>query len=162
MRTPLPSLVRQNLVCAVGLGLVALSAPFPRLQLVAHLFLVVALAPRAGAPMMGALWAIAAGWTLEGSLRLYAHFGGTPWADLSLVLLASWMAGRWPLEGLKSWFYRLTALSLLHTFLVFLAVRLATGPYPFSWSWLWAMATLPAWGWIAWRLLYARAVPGRT
>ena len=161
MRVPVPSPVRQNLLCAVGLGLVALSAPFPRLQLVAHVCLVVALAPRIGLPLLAALWAMAAGWTVEGSLRLYAHLGGTAWADLTLVMLASWMAGRWPLEDFKSWLTRLLALTLLHAALVHGAVRLAAGPHPYGWGWLWAVVTLPLWGWIAWRLLYARAPEGR-
>jgi hypothetical protein len=161
MRIPVPSQVRQNLLCALGLGLVALSAPFPRIQMVVHVCLVVALAPRIGAPLMAALWAVAAGWTLEGSLRLYAHFGGTAWADLTLVLLASWMAGRWPLENLKDWFTRLLGLTVLHLFLVHGAVRLAVGPHPYGWGWLWALVTIPAWGWIAWRLLYARQPEGR-
>ena len=161
MRIPVPTLMRQNLLCAAGLGLVVLSAPFPRLQIIVHALLVLALAPRAGAPMLGALWAIAAGWTMEGSLRLYPHLGGTAWADLSLALLAGWMAGRWPLEGLAGWLYRLVGLSLLHALWVYGAVRLAAGPHPFGWGWLWVLGTVPLWGWVAWRLLYARSASGR-
>ena len=107
MRISEPSASRQNLLCAAALGLLFLSAPFPRIQLVLHAMLVLALAPRPGAPLVGALWALAAGWTLEGSLRLYPHLGGTAWADLTLTLLAGWMDGRWPLEGLKGWLARL-------------------------------------------------------
>ncbi|GLH73531.1 hypothetical protein GETHLI_20330 [Geothrix limicola] len=161
MRIAPPTLTRQNLVCAVALGLIFLSAPFPRLQLVLHAMLVIALAPRAGVPLMGALWALAAGWTMEGSLRLYPHLGGTPWADMSLALLAGWMAGRWPLEGLKGWLARLAALSLLHAILVHLAVRLATAPHPWGWGWFWVLLTTPLWGWAAWRLLHPGAGSGR-
>jgi hypothetical protein len=161
MRIPVPTLWRQNLLCALGLGLVALTAPFPRLQGVVHVLLVVALVPRVGASLTAALWAIAAGWTVEGSLRFYSHLGGTAWADLSLVLLASWMAGRWPLEDLKGWFSRLLGLTILQACLVHFAVRLAAGPHPFGWGWLWALVTLPLWGWLAWRMLYARPASGR-
>ena len=159
MRLPEPSAIRQNLLCATALGLLFLSAPFPRIQLVVHAVLVLALAPRPGAPLVGALWALAAGWTLEGSLRLYPHLGGTAWADLTLTLLAGWMAGRWPLEGLKGWLARLASLSVLHALLLHGAVRLATGPHP--WGWFWALLSLPVWGWLAWRLLHSGAGSGR-
>jgi hypothetical protein len=161
MRIPAPSATRQNLLCAAALGLIVLSAPFPRFQAIPHVMLVLALAPRPGAPLVGALWALAAGWTLEGSLRLYPHLGGTAWADLSMTLLAGWMAGRWPLEGLKGWLARLASLSLLHGLLVHGAVRLATAPHPWGWGWFWALVSAPLWGWFAWRLLHAGAGSGR-
>lgn len=151
----MPSRGRQNLLCAAALGLVVLGAPFPRLQPVAHAALVLALAPRAAAPLFTALWAAAGGWALEASLRLYPHLGGTAWADLSVALLAGWMAGRWPLENLKGWLGRLAGLLLLHTLLVHGAVRLASGPHPWGLGWLIAALSLPLWGWAAWRLLYA-------
>lgn len=157
MRIPAPSLTRQNLLCAAVLGLMVLSAPFPRIQLVLHAMLVLALAPRPGAPLVGALWALAAGWTLEGTLRLYPHLGGTAWADLTLVLLAGWMAGRWPVEGLKGWLARLAPLVLLQALLVHGAVRLAAGPHPWGWGWLWTLLSLPLWGWLTWRALHAGA-----
>lgn len=150
--------LRQALLCAAALGLVLLTAPFPRLQPVAHAALVLALAPRPGAPLATALWAAAAGWALEGSLRLYPHLGGTAWADMTVALLAAWMAGRWPLEDLKGWLGRLAGLLLLHTLLVHGAVRLAAGPHPWGLGWLWAALGLPLWAWASWRLLYAGAV----
>jgi hypothetical protein len=161
MRISEPSAPRQNLLCATALGLLFLAAPFPRVQLVVHALLVLALAPRPGAPLMGALWALAAGWTLEGSLRLYPHLGGTAWADLTLTLLAGWMAGRWPLEGLKGWLARLASLSLLHALLLHGAVRLATTPYPWGWGWFWILLSVPVWGWLTWRLLHTGAGSGR-
>lgn len=161
MRIPAPSATRQNLLCAAALGLIVLSAPFPGFQAIPHVMLVLALAPRPGAPLVGALWALAAGWTLEGSLRLYPHLGGTAWADLSMTLLTGWMAGRWPLEGLKGWLARLVSLSLLHALLVHGAVRLATAPHPWGWGWFWALVSAPLWGWFAWRLLHAGAGSGR-
>ena len=85
MRVPAPSLARQNLLCAAALGLIFLSAPFPQIQLVLHAMLVLALAPRPGAPLAGALWALAAGWAMESSLRLLPHLGGTAWADLTVT-----------------------------------------------------------------------------
>ncbi len=161
MRLATPTLARQNLLCAATLGLVALSAPFPGLQAVLHAALVLALAPRAGAPLFGALWALAAGWTLEGTLRLYPHLGGTAWADLSLALLAGWMDSRWPLEGLKGWLSRLAALSLLHALLVHGAVRLATTAHPWGWGWFWTLLSVPIWGWLTWRLRHAGSGSGR-
>ena len=41
--------------------------------------------------------------------------GGTAWADMTLALLAGWMAGRWPLEGVKGWLARLAGLLAAHT-----------------------------------------------
>jgi hypothetical protein len=154
MRIPEPTATRQNLLCAAALGLIFLCAPFPMLQVLPHVLLVLALAPRSGAPLAGALWALAAGWALEGSLRLYPHLGGTAWADLTLTLLTGWMAGRWPLEGLKGWLLRLSALTLLHALLVHGAVRLAGGPHPWGHGWVWALLSVPLWGWLSWRLLH--------
>lgn len=161
MRLAAPTRTRQNLLCAVGLGLLFLTAPFPVLQAVVHALLVLALAPRPGDPLMTALWALAAGWTVEGTLRLYPHLGGTAWADLNLALLAGWMAGRWPLEGLKGWLGRLLFLTSLHLLAIHGAVRLAAGPHPWGWGWLGVLATLPVWGWVAWRLLHAGPHAGR-
>lgn len=161
MRTSAPSLTRQNLFCAAALGLIVLSAPFPMLQAVLHAALVLALAPRTESPLFGTLWALAAGWALEGTLRLYPHLGGTAWADMTLTLLASWMAGRWPLEGLKGWWVRLASLSLLHALLVHGAVRLATTSHPWGWGWFWTLLSVPLWGWLTWRLLHAGPSSGR-
>jgi hypothetical protein len=161
MRLSGPTLLRQNLLCASALGLLFLSAPFPQAQTVLHVLLVLGLAPRSEAPLVGALWALAAGWTVEGTLRLLPHLGGTAWADLTLVLLAGWMAGRWPLEGLKGWLLRLSGLCLLHFLVVHAAVALAAGSHPWGWSWLWTLLSLPLWGWLAWRLLHAGPATGR-
>jgi hypothetical protein len=161
VRIPEPSPLRQNLLCAAALALVFLSAPFPQVQLVLHGMLVLALAPRPGAPMASALWALAAGWALEISLRLYPHLGGTPWADMTLALLAGWMAGRWPLEGLKGWLVRLAGLSVLQVLVVHAAVALAAGSQPWGWGWFWILLSLPLWGWLTWRLLHAGAQSGR-
>ncbi len=160
MRTSTPSSTRQNLLCAATLGLIFLCAPFPSIQIILHAMLVLALAPRAGAPLTGALWALAAGWALEGSY-LYPHLGGTAWADMTLTLLTGWMAGRWPLEGLKGWLGRLAALTCLQALLVHGAVRLAAGPHPWGWGWFWALLSGPLWGWLAWRLLQAGPGSGR-
>lgn len=159
MRISPPSVMRQNLLCAAALGLVFLCAPFPQIQPVFHILLVLALAPRAGSPLSSALWAGAGGWALEGSLRLYPHMGGTAWADMSMALLAGWMAGRWPLEGLKGWLARLASLLVLHALLVHGAVRLASGPHPWGFGWLWALLSLPLWGWASWRLMYRGPSP---
>jgi hypothetical protein len=161
MRTLAPSLARQNLACAVALGLVLLSAPFPSIQIVLHAMLVLALAPRPGAPLVGALWALAAGWTLEGSLRFLPHLGGTAWADLTMALLAGWVANRWPPEELKGWLGRLTAFSVAHSLVMHGAVRLATVPHPWGWGWFWTLLSVPLWGWLTWRVLHQSAGSGR-
>jgi hypothetical protein len=159
MRISVPSAARQNLLCAAALGLVFLCAPFPRLQAVVHVLLVLALAPRAGSPLSSALWAGAAGWALEGSLRLYPHLGGTAWADMTLALVAGGLAGRWPLEDVKGWLARLAGLLVAHTLLVHLAVRLAAGPHAWGSGWFWALLSLPLWGWATWRLMYSGPSP---
>ena len=161
MRNQELSPIRQNLYCATGLGLIFLAAPFPQVQLVLHAILVLALAPRPGSPLSGALWGLAAGWSLEGSLRVYPHLGGTPWADLTLVLFAGWLASRWPLEGLKGWMARLAALIVLQVLLVHGAVSLAAGPHPWGWGGLWVLLSLPLWAWPTWRLLHAGPGSGR-
>jgi len=161
MRITPPSSTRYHLLCTAALGLVFLSAPFPRVQLVLHAMLVIALAPRPGAPLAGALWALAAGWAVEGSLHLYPHLGGTPWADMTLTLLAGWMAGRWPMEGLKGWLARLASLCVVHTLLVHGAVRVATTAHPWGWGWLWTLLSVPLWGWLTWRMLHASPGSGR-
>jgi len=160
MRLPAPSTTRQQLLCAATLGLIFLSAPFPWVQAILHTTLVLALAPRPGKPLPAALWAVAAGWVVEGTLRLYPHMGGTAWADLTLTLLAGGLASRWPLEDLRTWLGRLALLSLLHILLLHGAVRLAAGPHPWGWSWLGVLLSLPLWGWATWRLLHG-AQPGR-
>jgi hypothetical protein len=154
-------MTRQNLLCAANLGLIFLSAPFPRVQIVLHAMLVLALAPRPGAPLVGALWALAAGWAMEGSLRLLPHLGGTPWADMTVVLVVGWMAGRWPSEALKGWLARLAAFSVVHALVLHGAVRLATVSHPWGWGWLWTLLSVPAWGGLAWWLLHVGAEPGR-
>ena len=159
-RAPVPT-VRQDLLCLLALSLVFLCAPFPRLQAVFHVLLVLALAPRPGAALRTALWAAAGGWALEGAARLYPHLGGTPWADMSVALLVAWAAGRWPLESLRGWMIRLAGFALLQTVLVHGAVRLAAGPHPWGSGWAWALATLPAWALLLWRLLFADAAPRR-
>ena len=160
MKAALTSPVRQHLICAAALLLVLLSAPFPRVQALLHLALVVALAPRAATPWPYALWALAAGWGVEGSSRLVPHMGGTAWADLTLLLLASWSAGRWPVETFRDWLSRLAALTVLHVVLAHIAVGIASGPHLWGWGWLWALLSLPLWGWITWRLVHpAPATP---
>ena len=160
MRPSEPSLLRQNLLCGAALGLVFLAAPFPQVQGVLHVMLVLALAPRSGRPLWGVLWALAAGWALEGS-QLLPHTGGTAWADLTVVLLAGWMAGRWPIESLKGWLTRLAAFSILLVLAVHSAVRLAAGPHPWGWGWFWTLLSLPLWGGLTWLLLHAGARSGR-
>lgn len=157
MKPAAPGTLRKNLLCAGGLLLAALTAPFPSLQAAFHAALVVALVPVPGASLPAALWAVATGWVVETTLRLPPHLGGTAWADLTVVLVAGWTSSRWPLDGFKDWMGRLASLTLLQVLLVHAMVRMAAGPHPWGWGWLWAFLTLPLWGWGAWRLLHPGA-----
>lgn len=154
MSRPAPLAPRQDLLSAAALGLIFLCAPFPAIQAIPHTALALALAPRAGRPLGTALWAAAGGWALEGSLRLFPHLGGTALADMVLALVVAWMAGRWPVEGLKGWMARLALLLLPHMLLVHGTVRLAAGPHAWDPGWLWALVSLPLWSWGLWRLLF--------
>lgn len=161
MSRPTPLTSRQDLMSAAALGLVFLCAPFPGIQAIPHVALVLALAPRNGHLLRTALWAAAGGWALEGSLRLFPHMGGTAWADMTVALVVAWMAGRWPVEGLKGWMLRLAALIIPHALLTHAAVRLAAGPHTWDPGWIWALVSLPVWSWGLWRLLFTAPTPRR-
>jgi hypothetical protein len=146
----LPPLMRALLV-AISLIVLALLAPFPGLQAIVHAALVLGLAVDPGSSLLTALYAAAAGWTLEGSARMYPHLGGTAWADMSLALVAASLARNWPPKAWKEWWPRLLLLHILQILLVHIAVRIACGPAPWGRAWSWSLLTVPAWGWLLWR-----------
>ena len=158
MRQPIPTLpplVRALLVLA-ALLLMVLLAPFPGPQAIVHAALVLVLAVDPNSPLLTAVYAAAAGWTLEGSLRLYPHLGGTAWADLSVALIAAGLARGWPPKTWKDWWPRLLLLHILQILLVHIAVRMACGPAPWGSTWVWSLLSLPLWGGLLWRWLRPR------
>jgi hypothetical protein len=116
-----------------------------------HAALVLVIAVDPNSSLLTAIYAAAAGWTLEGSLRLYPHLGGTPWADLSLGLLAAGLARGWPPKSWKDWWPRLLLLHILQILLVHIAVHIACGPTPWGSAWVWSLLSLPLWGALLWR-----------
>ena len=131
-------------------GLVLL-APWPGAQSVLHVALVLGFALDPASSLLTAVWAAAGGWAVEGSLRLYPHYGGTAWADMSVSLLACWMLREWSTPSFKGWMGRQALLAALWLLLVHLAVRVAAGPHLWGSAWAWVLLALPLWGWATWR-----------
>ncbi|HTL98829.1 MAG TPA: hypothetical protein VL181_08495 [Holophagaceae bacterium] len=147
LRNPLQ---RTAAALAACLGLILL-APWPGAQAVLHAALVLGIALDPESALLTALWAAAGGWAVEGTLRLYPHYGGTPWADMSVALLAWWMIRDLPVGSFKGWLGRQALLGALWILAVHLAVRLAAGPHLWGWTWAWILLGLPFWGWLTWR-----------
>lgn len=145
-----PAGQRALAAAAMVLG-VAFLAPWPGPQAFLHGALVLGFAVDPGSALLTALWAAAGGWALEGTLRLYPHYGGTPWADMSVALLARLLLLEWPVDSLKGWMGRQVLLAALWLGLVHVLVRLAAGPHLWGGAWIWVAAGLPLWGWITWR-----------
>lgn len=140
------------LLSGASLGGVFLLAPWPGPQGIPHAFLVLGLAPLFRSPLVGALWAAAAGWALEGSLRIYPHLGGTAFANLNLCLMVHFLWILWPPHRRLVGLAQLAGLTLLHLLAVHLCVHVAAGAHHWGTSWIWALAALPAWGMISLRL----------
>lgn len=132
------------------LGIVLL-APWPGPQALLHVALVLGFSLDPASALLTAVWAAAGGWALEGTLRIYPHLGGTPWADMSVALLARLLLLEWPMDSLKTWLGRQALLAALWILLVHFAVRLAAGPHLWGETWIWIALGLPLWGWITWR-----------
>jgi len=146
MRSLAPPAIRHPMVATLCLLGIFFSAPWPSVQGILHAILVLGLAPQANNLLAAGLWSAAAGWILEGTLRIYPHLGGTPWADLSVTLLTVLLLKQWPPERMWIRWGQLGGLVMLQTAAVHLAVRIACGPHPWGSSWLWALLTIPAWG----------------
>ena len=93
-RTPLP--IRAEVFAGLALAAIFLTAPWPNVQAVFHALLVVGLAAQARSPLATALLACAAGWIVEGTLRVVPHMGGTPLADMLVALSARLFMARAP------------------------------------------------------------------
>jgi hypothetical protein len=144
--------VRQTLLAILCLGCIQQTSPWPGIQAVFHVCLVLGLAPLFQSPLVGGLWAVAAGWVLEGTLHTYPHMGGTAFANLNLCFAAHWALAQWPPRELKPFWGRLAILVIAHALLVHLMVRIAAGPHAWGLGWLWAFLFVPIWGTLSYRL----------
>ena len=146
------SMVRRHLIALAALICVHFTAPWPGLQGIFSVFLVLGLAPGFPSPLQGLLWAAAAGWVVEGTQRLYPHLGGTPLGNMLTCLLAYWLLIQWPPHSQKPYWGRQAALVVLLHLLVNLLTRFAAGPHAWGYGWLWALLTVPLWANLALRL----------
>ena len=134
------------------LGAIHQTAPWPGIQAVFHVLLALGLAPEFRSPLGGALWAAAAGWVMEGSLRMYPHMGGTALANMIVCLLMTWTLSHWPPLSLRHYWIRLGAFAVVHLLLVHGAVLLAAGSHGWGTGPAWTLLLLPLWGTLAFRL----------
>ncbi len=157
LRKPPLSHPLRILVALLGVAGVLATAPWPRLQLIVHVITVVALAPDPRGYLATGLVAATSGWALEGSLKLYPRLGGSPWAALTIALIAAFLAEHWPPESRLRWMIRMLGLSLGLFLLTQGMVFLAAGSLPTARPWLWVFGTLPLWAYLAWRDQPARS-----
>ena len=152
MNGPASPGIRQHALALATLVCIHFTAPWPGLQAIFHVFLVLGLAPGFPSPLQGLLWAASAGWVLEGTLRLYPHMGGTALGNMAVSLLATWLLLQWPPHSRKPYWGRQAGLVLVHWLLVNLFVKFAAGPHAWGWSWAWALAGIPLWATLALKL----------
>ncbi len=141
-----PPVIRHALAALLVLGGIFFTAPWPSVQGVLHAFLVLGLAPEAGNLLQACLWAAAAGWLAEATLRLYPVLGGTAWADITLAMAAAYLLKRWPADRLWIRWGQLAVLAAGHALAVHGAVRMASGPHAWGTAWAWGLASVPLWG----------------
>lgn len=141
-----PPPIRHALAMALALGGIFFAAPWPSVQGVFHAFLVLGLAPQSASLLLACLWSAAAGWLLEGTLRIYPVLGGTAWANITLTIVAAFLVKRWPVDRLWIRWGQLAILAALHVLAVHAAVRLASGPHGWGTGWIWGLASIPLWG----------------
>jgi hypothetical protein len=125
------------------------ATPWPGIQSAFNTFLILGLAPSFNSPLTGVAWAATSGWILEGTLKLYPHLGGTAFANMLMCLFAFNMLLRWPPHGLKVYWWRQVILVFVHTLLIHLSVRFASGPHIWGTGWIWSLALIPVWGTIS-------------
>ncbi len=137
--------LRHALLAMLSLGAIHQTAPWPGIQAVLHAFLVLGLAPEFRSSLVGVLWAAAAGWVLEGSLRLYPHLGGTALANMIVCLLVGWTLRQWPPRAVRAYWARLGAFAVLHIVLVHGMVFFAAGSHAWGTGPIWTLLLIPAW-----------------
>ena len=147
-----PASIRSSLVCFAALVGIFITAPWPSIQSVFHVALVLGYAPLESVPLVAGLWAVAAGWVAEVTLRMVPHPGGAAWVDLTLTLTVLFFNRFWPPDRRLIWWGRLAGFTLLHSLLLYLAMALASGSHPVGRGWLWALLTSPFWAMLAWRV----------
>lgn len=128
------------------------TAPWPGIQAAFNAALVLGLAPEFRSPLVGLLWSAAAGWILEGTLRVYPQYGGTALANMILTLVAHGMLIQWPPQGARALWGRMAGLVAVHTVLVHLCVLIAAGRHAWGWHWVWSLASVPFWASLAFKL----------
>ncbi|MFN8011218.1 MAG: hypothetical protein U0P81_07425 [Holophagaceae bacterium] len=148
--SPLP--MKAEALALLTLVAIFLLAPWPNLQAVLHLLVVVGLAAQARSPLATALLACAAGWIVEGTLRAVPRMGGTPLADMAVALVARYLLARAPGGRLAGFWSRYAVLAAAHGPLAHACAWLANGPHAWGWGWLVSLLTVPLWGTVAWRL----------
>ena len=153
-RSPASAALRHLLVTVLTLGAVHQTAPWPGVQAVLHAFLVLGLAPEFRSPLIGALWAAAAGWVLEGSLRMYPHLGGTALANMIVCLLVAWTLSQWPPRSSKHYWARMGGFAGLHILLVRGLVLLAAGASAWGTGPIWTLLFVPLWATFAFKLYH--------
>ena len=144
--------VRRFIMALLCLAAIHLTAPWPGIQGLCNVFLVLGLAAGFDSLLTGLLWAAAGGWVLEGTLRMYPHLGGTPLANMVVCGIAYGLLLRWPPHSPKPYWGRQAALVIIHSLLVHLAVRVAAGAHPWGTGWLWSLLLVPFWASFALRL----------
>lgn len=152
IRRPRSVSLRHVLVAVLSLGAIHQTAAWPGVQAVFHAFLVLGLAPEFRSPLIGALWASAAGWVLEGSLRMYPHMGGTALANMIVCLLAAWTLTQWPPSSPKPYWVRMGAFTVVHILLVRGMVLLAAGAYVWGSGPIWTLVLVPLWASVSFKL----------
>jgi hypothetical protein len=148
----LGSPLRHTLLALLTLGAIHQTAPWPGMQAALHAFLVIGIAPEFRSQLIGVLWAAAAGWVMEGSLRMYPHMGGTPLANMIVCLLVGWTLMQWPPQSAKPYWVRLGAFAVLHMLLAHGLVFVAAGSHAWGSGPLWTVLLVPFWATAAFRL----------
>jgi hypothetical protein len=149
-RSSLP--VRSEIFAGLCLAGIFFAAPWPNLQALFHALLVVGLAAQARSVLATALLACAAGWIVEGTLRMVPRMGGTPLADMLVALGARVLLARAPGGRITAFWGRYAILAAAHGPLVHFCAWLGNGPHAWGYGWLTALLTVPLWGTLAWRL----------
>lgn len=152
MRQPAALPARGEAAAAAALALIFLSAPWPNLQAVLHALLVVGLAAQARNSLLTVLLAAAAGWIVEGTLRMVPRMGGTALADMVVALAARFLLSRAPGGRIGAFWARYAALAAGHALLAHFCVWLGNGGHVWGYGWLAALLSVPLWGTLAWRL----------
>lgn len=141
-----------SVISMLGLGGLYLLAPWPGPQAVVHSFIVLGIAPGLRTPMRCTLLVAAAGWVLESALRIYPGMGGTPLGNMVCALLLWYSLSIGPPERRFTYYVQIVLAIILHSFVVYFFVRIASGQHPLGTGWQWSLIFLPIWGPLAWRL----------